>query len=146
MSAMPRKNPSWMNPAYETDTTSIRFLPNYLTKAVDEMVSMVDELHDNDRGWLPEDFLEEEVFQLGESVGVGFCTEEQEISIYMDFRARAVDIEQTIFDLIKGEGKYPGDPMPQWRHLYYQDIVDGARELSVVLADCEEAEDNDEST
>ena len=142
---MPRKRPSWMNPAYETDTTSIRFLPEYLGKAVDEMVSMVDELHDNERGWIQDHFLEEEVHHLGEVLGVYFFTEAQEISVYMDFRASAVQIEQTIFDLMKGEGKYEGDPMPEWRKHHYQDILDSSRELSVVLSAYEPDEDNDEA-
>ena len=138
----PRKRPSWMNPVDETNTPVMRFLPGHLREAVDEIVEMVDELHDNDRGWLEDHFLEEEVFKLVEVLGIPFLSQEQEISVYTEFRSRACDIEETIFNLMRGEGKYPGDAMQHWRHRHYQDILDTSRELSVVLAACERPEDD----
>jgi hypothetical protein len=142
VTSMSRNRPSWMNPVNETNTPAMRFLPGHLGVAVDEIVKMVDELHDNDRGWLDDHFLEEEVFKLEEVFGIPFYSQEQEIAMYMEFRSRACDIEETIFDLMRGEGKYPGDAMQQWRHCHYQDILKTSRELSVVLAACEPTEDD----
>jgi hypothetical protein len=131
---MSRKRPSWMNPYNETNTLVMRYLPPYLTEAVSDMVELVDELHDDDRGWLQDNFLFEEVFKLQEVLGKPFFTDEQEIKIFMDFRARAVDIEQAIFDMMNGNGNYPGEAMQDWRKPLYKDLLNKSRELSVVLA------------
>jgi hypothetical protein len=123
-----------MNPYNETNTLVMRYLPPYLTEAVSDMVELVDELHDDDRGWLQDNFLFEEVFKLQEVLGKPFFTDEQEIKIFMDFRARAVDIEQAIFDMMNGNGNYPGEAMQDWRKPFYKDLLNKSRELSVVLA------------
>ena len=115
--------------------TRVNFLPLQLNLGVEHMVLLVDELHDADLEWLPVNFLFDEVYKLEETLHFFFSSDAEEIDTYMAYRAVACAIEQNIFDLMKG--------MPEVRWLFFTEILDKARELSVMLSPCEPAEEDE---
>jgi hypothetical protein len=121
-----------MKPAVEGPVK--RYLPDYLTEQVAAVFEILQEVHDTDRGWVPSEFGLEETSKMQDLVRMPFYTDEEELEMFKKFRAIAVDIEQAVFNLMTGEGNYPGAAMQDWRKYIYKDLLDKSRELSVVLA------------
>ena len=71
--------------------------------------------------------------------------EEDEIRVYTSLRARAVAVEEEVYDFMYARDEcVDGMPMPDWRWITYHRILVKVRELSVLRAWCEPDEDQDQ--
>ena len=137
-----RKRPCWMNPSTEA---APRFMPGTIVDMVQDEIELRESLTETELGWPDEDFLKQEVIDLEEISTKSFISEEDEIKEYMELRARAVVVEETIFDLMYGRRFYRAEPaIDDWKWDYYIEILQCVRTLSVAGCCPGDCDDGDE--
>jgi hypothetical protein len=143
MTASPRKKPKYMTNTSDADIP-LRFMPEVICRSVDELIAMRVEVCEEEPTEFLQCFLQAEVAHLAEIIDFPLFTEQDEIRVYTEMRARAVAIEQTVYDLMYGKGNYQGIPQPEWRWIVYQPILLKVREISVIRSMFEENEDDED--
>ena len=128
------------------EPTPMRFIPEEICGLIDELVEKRDEICDDDMCDFLRGFLTGEVNHLAEITDFPIFTDDDEIRVYTALRARAVVVEQHVFDLMYATGTYKGTPMPPWRWDLYDPMIKIARTLSVVRATCERSEEDEQSS
>jgi hypothetical protein len=146
ISALTRKLPSWMTGTGVISGQKLYYMPNNILDCVKEVVVMREELTDAELGWPSIDFLKEEVENMDMFSMKPFESDEGEIEVYNKFRASAVAVEEEIYNLMYGTGKFhPGPRMEEFKWVFYQDILEHVRDLSRVLASCESDDEKEET-
>ena len=94
---------------------------------VDELFTMWSELQEIeiDDDW--RGVLETEIAMVVEATEKTFYNDEEEVLVYQQIRACAVDVESVILSLIVKDRH----SMPKWRRDVHHDILDKAREIAV---------------
>ena len=135
-----RKRTCWMNPS--VGRAPVRFLPGHILDQVQDVIELRESLTEFELGWRDEDFLKKEVTDLEDISTQSFISKTEEITVYLELRACAVVVEETIYDLMYGRNLYCGEPaMDEWKWDYYREILQNLRSLSVTgfcPGDCDE--------
>jgi hypothetical protein len=138
-----RKRPCWMN--HSVGGPPVRFVPGNILDLVQDVMELRESLTETELGWKDEDFLKNEVTDMEDVSKKSFISEEEEITVYLELRACAVVVEETIFDLMYGRNLYSGGPtMEEWKWDYYIEILQCVRSLSVTgccPGDCDEEDE-----
>jgi hypothetical protein len=120
-------------------------VPGNILDIVQDVMELRESLTETELGWKDEDFLRNEVTDLEDVSKKSFISEEEEITVYLELRACAVVVEETIYDLMYGRNLYSGGPtMEEWKWDFYREILQCVRELSVTgccPGDCDEEDE-----
>jgi hypothetical protein len=136
---VPRKKCSWEKALIAPQTRVV-------TKEVDDLIEALcnsrEELAENERVEQLRDFLEKEVASVVEATEIAFYTDAEETVVYNELRARAVDIENAVLEMMQGRDMDTfRKSMPSWRWELYEDILDTARHIACVRGSSELDED-----
>ena len=124
-----------------------RYFPSDIQEKVQDVIELRESLVDTELGWPNPAFWKDEIENMERISGKSFFFQQEEIDVYLELRAAACIAEETIFDLMYGRKLYSAGPaMEEWKWIFYREILEHVRKLSVIgrcPGDCESGEDTE---
>jgi hypothetical protein len=133
-----RKRALWQREECQMPVT--RVFTDDVLDIVDDLHNLQVDLQENERDEEMRYLLEKEVARVVEVTEIMFFTDEDEVFVFEQLRASAVDVEHAVFLLMGGCDCTTTTrlSMPRWRWSLYDDILDKAREIAAVRSVLEE--------